>query len=67
MGKLYDTVRHIEAVIQRKNLPFFKTKGLIAIEVGFALSLVTEKTPDDPARIAALKAAATQVLGERIP
>ncbi len=67
MGKLYETVRHIEAVIERKRLPAFRTKGLIAIEVGFSLSLVTDKTPDDPKRLEALKVAAGQVLGEPIP
>jgi hypothetical protein len=67
MSKTYDTVRHIEAVIARRGLPVFKTKGLIAIQVGFSLSLVDERTPDDPVKLAALKAAARQVLGEPVP
>ncbi len=66
MGQMYDTVKHIESVIEKKGLPQFRTKGLIAIRVGFALSLVTDKTPDDPAKIAALRAAAREVLGEPV-
>ncbi|WP_041453734.1 hypothetical protein [Anaeromyxobacter dehalogenans] len=67
MGKLYDTVRQIDAVIARKNLPVFKTKGLIAIHVGFSLALVEEATPDDEAKVDALRRVAGQVLGEPIP
>lgn len=67
MGKLYDTVRQIDAVIARKGLPVFKTKGLIAIHVGFSLALVEEATPDDDAKVDALRRVARQVLGEPIP
>lgn len=66
MGRMYDTVRKIEALIERKGLPIFKTRGLIAIRVGFSLGLVNEKTPDEGAKIAALKAAAREVLGEPV-
>jgi hypothetical protein len=67
MGKMYDTVRQIEAVIARKNLPVFKVKGLIAIQVGFSLALIDENTPEDATKVAALRNAARQVLGEVIP
>lgn len=67
MGKLYDAVRHIDAVIAKKNLPLFKTKGLIAIHAGFSLALIEEETPDDGAKLEALRRVARQVLGEPIP
>lgn len=64
MGLLYDTVRRIEAVIERKGLPLYKTRGLIALRAGFLLGMVAADTPDDEDRIARLKAAAGEVLGE---
>ena len=48
MGELYDTVARIGDIIARRNLPVFKTKGLIAIKAGLSLGLVTALTPDDP-------------------
>lgn len=66
MGALYQTVRRIEGVIERKRLPLYKTRGLIGLRAGFLLGMVTPETPDDPMRIAALKAAARDVLGEEI-
>ncbi len=67
MGKLYDTVRQIEAAIARKGLPAFKVKGTIALRVGFSLALIEPGTPDDPAKIAALRQVAEDVLGEPLP
>ncbi len=64
MGALYDTVRRIEGVIEKKGLPLYRTRGLIGLRAGFLLGMVTPDTPDDPLRIAALKAAARDVLGE---
>jgi len=66
MGKLYEAVRQIDAAIARKGLPAFKVKGLIAIRVGFSLALIHETTPDDPLKLSALRAAATDVIGETI-
>jgi hypothetical protein len=66
MGRLHDVVKRIDAAILRKGLPVFKTKGLIAIKAGFPLALIDAETPDDPRRIAALRAAASEVLGELI-
>lgn len=63
MGRLYDTVRRIEYVIGEKQLPFFKTKGRIALEAGFSLGMIGAETPDDPDRISRLEAAARQILG----
>jgi hypothetical protein len=63
MGLLYDTVRRIEAAIERKGLPLYKTRGLIALKAGFLLGMVAADTPDDEDRIARLRAAASEVLG----
>ena len=64
MGALYETVRRIEGVIEKKGLPLYKTRGLIGLRAGFLLGMVTPDTPDDPLRIAALRVAARDVLGE---
>ncbi len=66
MRALYEMVRRIEGVIERKGLPLYKTRGLIGLRAGFVLGLVTPDTPDDPLKIAALKEAAQDVLGEPI-
>lgn len=66
MGALYETVRRIEAAIERKRLPLYKTRGLIGLRAGFLLGMVTADTADDPLRIAALRAAALDVLGEEV-
>lgn len=66
MGAIYETVRRIEAAIERRRLPLYKTRGLIALRAGFLLGMVTPDTPDDPLRMAALEAAAREVLGEEI-
>lgn len=66
MGALYETVRRIEGVIERRGLPLYKTRGLIGLRAGFLLGVVTPETPDDPLKIAALKAAALDVLGEQM-
>ena len=63
---MYDAARAIDAAIARKGLPAFKTKGLIAIKAGFSLALIDESTPEDAEKIAALRAAAREVLGEVI-
>lgn len=64
MGALYETVRRIEGLIEKKGLPLYKTRGLIGLRAGFLLGMVTPDTPDDPLRIAALRVAARDVLGE---
>jgi hypothetical protein len=64
VGQLYETIQRIEQVIARRNLQPFKTKGLIALKAGFSLALIEASTPDDPAKLAALRSAASAVLGE---
>lgn len=67
MGQLYQAVRSIEQIIARKTLDDFKTKGLISMKAGFFLSIVTADSPDDPDKIAHLRSAAEEVLGEKMP
>jgi hypothetical protein len=64
MGLLYETVKRVEAAIERKGLPLYKTRGLIALKAGFLLGMVVADTPDDADKIEHLKAAAREVLGE---
>ncbi len=63
MGMLFDTVQQIERVIATRRLEVFRTKGRIALEAGFSLSLIRPATPDDPGKLLALRQAAEQVLG----
>lgn len=66
MGKLYDYAQTIEQHIQRNNLDVFKTRGAIAMKVGFIISLIQPEEPDDPVKVDALKGAARDVLGLRL-
>jgi hypothetical protein len=66
MGKLYDYAQRIEDHIQRSNLDVFKTRGAIAMRVGFIVTLVKPDDPDDAEKIRALKDAANEVLGLRL-
>ncbi len=65
-GTLHEAVQRIERAIARKNLPGFKTKGEISLKAGFALALIDAGTPDDPEKLARLRAAAQEVLHEAI-
>lgn len=66
MGKLYDYAQTIEQHIQRNNLDVFKTRGAIAMKVGFIISLIQPDEADDPVKVDALKNAARDVLGLRL-
>ena len=66
MGKLYDYAQRIEEHIQRNNLDVFKSRGAIAMRVGFIVTLVRPDDPDDPDKVQALKEAAAEVLGLRL-
>lgn len=67
VGQLYQAVSAVEQVIARKGLDDFKTKGLISMKAGFFLSIVTSTTPDDSSKLTSLRAAAEEVLGEKMP
>lgn len=66
MGKLYDYAQQIETHIQRNNLDVFKTRGAIAMKVGFIISLIKPEDHDDPEKVQALKAAAQELLSLRL-
>jgi len=66
MGQLYEMVQRLDHLIQRKGLPFAKTKGLVVIKAGFSLVLIEPSTPDDPARIEKLRAAVRDVVGDDV-
>jgi hypothetical protein len=63
VGKLYDYAQAIEAHIKNNNLDVFKTRGAIAVQVGFIVTLIGPDEPDDPEKIRLLRAAAEDVLG----
>ena len=65
-GRLYRAVQRIDSLIQRKGRDHFRTRGEIALRAGFGLGFIDADTPDDPAMLAALEAAAQAVLGEPI-
>lgn len=67
VGQLYQAVSAVEQVIARKGLDDFKTKGLISMKAGFFLSIVSPTTDDDQSKISSLRAAAEEVLGEKMP
>ena len=63
MGKLYEFVQQVNAVIEERRLDPFRTRGRIAIETGFPLGLISPATPDDEVKLVKLKAAAKAILG----
>jgi hypothetical protein len=63
MGKLYDYAGRIEEHIRVNNLDVFKTRGAIAMRVGFIVTLIKPEDPDEPEKLKALRAAAEEVLG----
>jgi hypothetical protein len=63
MGKLYDGCTQVSEHIERQGMDPFRTRGAIAIKTGFLITLVGPDDFDDPEKIAALKAAAQDVLG----
>jgi hypothetical protein len=66
MPALFEMVQRIDQVIAVKGLEKFKTKGQIALKVGYALSGITRETPDDPVRVHRLADAAKDVLGQPV-
>ncbi|MHB9004210.1 MAG: hypothetical protein ACYC6C_09115 [Coriobacteriia bacterium] len=63
MGRLYEYSKMIQDDIERRDLDVFKTRGELAMKCGFIITLIGPDDPDDPAKIAALQAAARDVLG----
>ncbi len=65
-GQLWALVQQIEALIRRKRLDPFKIRGAIAMKAGFGLGFIDAETPDDPDKLSRLRAAASEVLGQRL-
>jgi len=65
-SRLWETVQRINALIERSGEEPFKLRGKIALKAGFALDLIDADTPDDPARLQKLRAAASTVLGQPV-
>lgn len=65
-SRLWETVQRINALIERSDEEPFKLRGKIALKAGFSLDLIDADTPDDPARLQKLKAAASAVLGQPV-
>ena len=63
MGRLYDYCARIQDHIERNSLDVFRTRGALALQCGFLITLVNESDPDDPQKIEALREAARDVLG----
>ena len=66
MGKLYDMAVAIQKAIERSGKDPAKARGMIGLKSSVLLSLVRPDTPDDPAKIEKLRAAAEDVLGVAI-
>lgn len=62
MSQLYDLRIKIEKIIEEKKLDPFKTKGAITLKSGVLLGTLNPNSPDDPAKIEKVKAAAKEVL-----
>lgn len=60
---MYDACREVIDYIDRSGLDVYKTRGAITLRTGFLITLVDEDDVDDPARIAAIREAAKEVLG----
>lgn len=62
MSQLYDMRMEIEAKIKSSGMDAMDVKGKIGLRSGKLLAFITPTTPDDPASIAKLRAAAKEVL-----
>lgn len=62
MGKLYEYCTRIQEHVERNQLDLFRTRGALALQCGFLVSLVGPDDPDDPHKIDALRRAAKSVL-----
>jgi len=66
MGRLYEYCQQIQEHIERNNLDVFRTRGELALQTGFLISLVGPEDPDEPAKLEALRQAAQTTLGLRL-
>lgn len=66
VSKLFQTLQRINALIERAGGNPFELRGRIALQSGLALELIDANTPDDPAQLERLRAAARAVLGQTV-
>ncbi len=62
MGQLYDAKVKLEGIIAEKQLNGAETKGKLSLKSGILFALIRPDTPDDPAKLEKLRAAARQLL-----
>jgi hypothetical protein len=62
MSQLYDLRLRIEEKIKTAGLDATEVKGKLALRSGKLLALISPNSPDDPATLAKLRAAAKELL-----
>lgn len=67
VSQLYKAVQVIDSIIANKGLDATQMRGLIGMKAGFFLIIVKPDTPDDADKLAALRGAAEEVLGQKMP
>jgi len=65
-GRLWEMVQRVQALIERSGQDPIILRGKIALKAGFSLDLVEPGSPDDPAKLQKLRAAANTVLGQPV-
>jgi hypothetical protein len=63
MGKLFEYRNIVEDKVKALGKDKFKVKGEIGMKSGLVLGMIDANTPDDPAKVQALKTAIKEVLG----
>jgi hypothetical protein len=69
MSQLYNAVEKVDELLKhsgKTDKERIQARGQIAIKAGFMLASITPQTPDEPAKLAALRAAVRAVLGKEI-
>lgn len=69
MSSLYDAVRRLEEYLKqsgKSDKECTQIKGQISIQAKVMLVGINEHTPEDPAKLAALRAAVQAVLGREL-
>ncbi len=66
MSQIYEAVKRVDAIITRKKLDLYRTRGLISVRTGFLLGTIQPETPDSEERLAALRGAVREILGESV-
>lgn len=65
MGQIYAIKTQIDQIIQQKGLDPAQVRGKIGMKAGVLMTLISADTPDDPAKLAKLRTAAEEILGQR--